>query len=144
MSDKFPVDLIHVYFTRTNVEAIPTYVADEGGMAQLAPENKINVQRVEDSDNNYVVVMQALLNPYKEATGPYMVDIECVALLYVDPALSAEEALKAATITGHSVAYGAIRESVLWITGRHPHGPLTLGLSVLASKKPEEAVQPKV
>ncbi|NOT15346.1 MAG: hypothetical protein HOP21_07190 [Methylotenera sp.] len=138
MSNQFPVDLVHVYFTHTNIDSVPTYVADESNMSQLVPENKINVQRVEGSDNNYAVVMQTLLNPEKEATGPYRIDIECVAILRINSELSPEEALKAATITGHSVVYGAIRESVLWLTGRHAHGPLTLGLSVLSSKKPVE------
>lgn len=40
-------------------------------------------------------------------------------------------------ITAHSVLYGAIREAVSWITGRHPYGQISLGLSILSSP-PEE------
>jgi len=46
-------------------------------------------------------------------------------------AASGEEALRAATLTGHQVTYGAIREAVMWLTSRQPNGPLLLGISVL-------------
>ena len=54
--------------------------------------------------------------------------------------LTEEEALRGVTITAHSVLYGAIRETVAWLTGRQVYGSLLLGLSVLRNKKQEAKV----
>jgi hypothetical protein len=40
------------------------------------------------------------------------------------------------------VVYGAIREAVLWLTGRQPYGPLSLGLSVLKPQEPAGITSP--
>lgn len=61
-----------------------------------------------------------------------MVDMACMAIFKVlNLELPEEELHKALTITGHSIAYGAIRESVLWLSSRSIYGPFTLGISVL-------------
>ncbi len=139
--DKFPVELKQVYFTRSIVVALPKYVLTNPLIINFPPQNTINVQYIEGSDNDYVFVMQTLLNEDKNPLDPYMIDMECVAQLHINNDLSKDEAMKAATITGHSVVYGAIREAVSWITGRHPFGPVSLGISVLTPKKPEESEQ---
>jgi hypothetical protein len=140
--DKFPVELKQVYFTRSIVVALPEYAPTNPVTINFPPQNTINVQYIEGSDNDYVFVMQTLLNTDKNPLDPYMVDMECVAQLHINSELSKDEAMKAATITGHSVVYGAIREAVLWITGRHPFGPVSLGLSVLTPKAPETSEPP--
>jgi hypothetical protein len=61
--------------------------------------------------------------------------MECVAFFNVDDTLNEEEAKRGVTITGNSVLYGAIRESVAWLTGRQPYGGLLLGLTVLKPAK---------
>lgn len=142
--DKFPVELKQVYFTRSIVVAIPEYVLTVPVTINFPPQNNINVQYIEGSDNDYVFVMQTLLNEDKNPLDPYMIDMECVAQLHINNELSKDEAMKAATITGHSVVYGAIREAVSWITGRHPFGPVSLGLSVLTPKTsdaPEQIIK---
>lgn len=135
--DKFPVELKQVYFTRSIVVALSNYELKDVVVIHFPPVNTLNVQYIEGSDNDYVFVMQTLLNSDKNPLDPYMIDMECVAQLHVSSELSKEESLKAASITGHSVVYGAIREAVSWITGRHPFGPISLGLSVLTSKVAE-------
>lgn len=132
----FPVTLKQVYFTRTVVIANPDHKPDPNVKIRLAPQNTINIQKLEDAENEYVVSMKTLYNPESNPTEGYTIDIECVALFQVLN-ITGDEALKAVTIVGHSVVYGAIREAVLWITSRHPFGPLTLGLSVLEPKNPE-------
>ncbi|MEO8418740.1 MAG: hypothetical protein ABI475_08460 [Methylophilaceae bacterium] len=137
--DKFPIELRKVYFTKSIVVAIPEHVPDMIDATKYSPDNNINVQPIEGSDNDYIVAMTTKLNMDKDPTDPYMVDMECIAILHVNnPEMSKDEALKGVTITGHSVAYGAIREAVSWITGRHPYGSLSLGLSILNQKKPED------
>lgn len=135
--DKFPVELKQVYFTRSIVVALPNYELKDVVVIHSPPVNTINVQYIEGSDNDYVFVMQTLLNEDKNPLDPYMIDMECVAQLHINSELSKDEAMKAATITGHTVVYGAIREAVSWITGRHPFGPVSLGLSILTPKKSE-------
>ena len=139
--DKFPVELKQVYFTRSIVVAIPEYVLTNPVTINFPPQNNINLQYIQGSDNDYVFVMQTLMNADKNPLDPYMIDMECVAQLHINNDLSREEAMKAATITGHSVVYGAIREAVSWITGRHPFGPVSLGLSILPHKKDEASEQ---
>lgn len=135
---KFPLELIQVYFTRSIVVAIPEHDpnAKEGQIA--APHNTIDVTKVEGEENNYAVSMRTVMNPEKNASSPYMIDMECMAFFKVDPKLTHEEAIRGVTLTGHNVVYGAIRESVGWITGRQPHGTLSLGLSVLNPTKSAE------
>jgi len=135
--DKFPVDLKQVYFTRSIVVALPAHVPKDKLSVNFSPVNTINVQYVEGSDNDYVFVMQTVMNADKDPSDPYMIDMECVALLHVNPDLSKDEAMKAVTITGHSVVYGAIREAISWITGRNPYGPISLGLSILKPQEPK-------
>lgn len=139
--NKFPIELKQVYFTRSIVVAIAEHAQKENTAdvssprVSSAPVNSINVSFIDGSDNEYVVVMQTLLNMDKDPSDPYMIDMECVALFHVSSELSKEEAMKGVTITGHSVVYGAIREAVAWITGRNPFGALNLGLSVLTPSK---------
>ena len=139
--NKFPVELKQVYFTRSIVVALPEYVLINPVTINFPPQNNINLQYIEGSDNDYVFVMQTLMNADKNPLDPYMIDMECVAQLHINNDLSREEAMKAATITGHSVVYGAIREAISWITGRHPFGPVSLGLSILPHKKDEASEQ---
>jgi preprotein translocase subunit SecB len=132
----FPVNLKQVYFTRTMVIANPSHVPNDNLQVTIAPHNTINVQKLEDVNDEYVVTMKMLFNPENDNASAYSIDMECVALFQV-VGIEGDEALRAVTIVGHGVVYGAIRESVLWITGRHPFGPLSLGLSVLGQKTAE-------
>ena len=79
--------------------------------------------------------MQTKINLEQEVAYPYSIDIECVGIFVVDDTLVEDEAYRAVMITAHSVLYGAIRETVAWITGRHPYGPFVLGLSVIQPTK---------
>ncbi|MEN9419419.1 MAG: hypothetical protein RI988_3039 [Pseudomonadota bacterium] len=81
--------------------------------------------------------MRTVINPSMEKTAPYSVEMVCTAILHADDTLTEEDASRGILITAHSVLYGAIRETVAWLTGRQPYGPLVLGLSVL--RPPAEA-----
>ncbi len=93
--------------------------------------------RIEGQPGRYSASMRTTINPSMEPSSPYFVDMECVAVLTVDDTLTPEDAVRGATITAHSVLYGAIREAVAWLTSRQPYGTLVLGLSVLKSAKDE-------
>jgi hypothetical protein len=136
--DKFPLELMQVYFTRSIVIAIPEHVPNVKEKPIAPPQNSIEVTKVEGEVNNYAISMRTVMNPEKDASSPYMIDMECMAFFRVDPKLSHEEATRGVTVTGHNVVYGAIREAVGWITGRQPHGTLTLGLSILKPTEPTE------
>lgn len=133
-----PIALEQVFFTRTVVIAIPEHDAYEDKATDLAlPENKINLHEIEGDAGAYQVIMRTQMNSKEDPAYPYVIDMECIAFLRADPAMPTEEAKRGVIITAHSVLYGAIREAVSWITGRHPYGPLMLGLSVLQPKKPD-------
>jgi preprotein translocase subunit SecB len=134
-----PVNLKQVYFTRMVIESIPEHVMQEQHIKLAPPENTINLEKLEEESNSYIVVMKTILNKKKSHAEPYYIDIECVGTFDCESTLPIEEQLKAVSITGHSVVYGAIREAVSWVTGRHPFGPITLGLSIMSPQnKPEE------
>lgn len=85
-----------------------------------------------------MAVMSTSINKAGVAEHPYMVDVECHGIFTADNTLTKEEAHKGVTITAHNVLYGAIRETIAWLTGRQPYGPIMVGLSVLASKPKDE------
>jgi len=133
--DKFPITLERVVFTRTVVVAMPDHRASGSGTVTSTPANSIEVVPMPEGQRRYMVRMQTRVNLESDPIDPYLIDMECIGFFLADDTLSDEDAIRGVTITGHSVLLGAIRESVAWITGRHPHGPLILGLSVLQHKE---------
>lgn len=141
MSDAvpYPIHLRQVLFTRASVIAIPGYEPPADGGAIVTPENTINVARDPGNPNHFFATMRSTINKEGASTGPYSIDMECVAELDVDGTLSHEEAHRGVTINAHSVCYGAIREAVSWLTARQPYGAVALGLSVLRTQASEPA-----
>lgn len=144
MSDKHPISLDTVMFTKCMVTAVPGYAPPPDDDMSLAPGPENNIQVRKDTERGigwYEATMRTVINPDMETTAPYSVEMICTALLHADETLSEEQANRGIFITAHSVLYGAIRETVAWLTGRQPYGPLVLGLSVLrpAAKKEEAA-----
>lgn len=135
-----PIALEQVFFTRTVVVAIPEYRAGEGAVVP-APDNRLEVAPMANAPGRYLATMRSTLNADGDPAHPYTIDMECIAILVVDDSLTGEDAQRGVTITAHSVLYGAIREAVSWITGRHPHGAVMLGLSVLQSRPPASSRQ---
>lgn len=129
-----PIALEQVIFTRVTVAAIPGHAYQEDAPV-ASPENSLDVRKLDGEEGTYQAVMATLVNPDRDTGSPYYIDIECVAILRADATLTDEEAKRGVTITAHSVLFGAIRETVAWLTGRQPYGPLMLGLSVLRPKQ---------
>lgn len=128
-----PISLETVVFTKTFVQAVAGHEAKEDGDRSLAvqPENNINVKKLEARPGAYAATMTSVFNPTLDKTAPYYFDMECFAVLRADASLSEADAVRGVTITAHNVLYGAIRETVAWMTARQPFGPFLLGLSVL-------------
>ena len=136
MDKPHPITLNQVFFTRTVVVAMPEHKAPDKGPIKHLPENSLDVSLLPEMQGHYVATMRTRINSDSDSSDPYLVDMECVGFFTVDESLNDADAKRGVTITAHTVLYGAIRESIAWITGRHPHGPLILGLSVLQSKQP--------
>jgi preprotein translocase subunit SecB len=130
-----PITLEKLVFLKSVVESIPEHEPAEyepgKNKVSAPPENHLNVSKMPDEERTYSVTMKTVVNPGKDKSSPYSVEMDCIAVFHVDESLTEDEALRAALITGHNVLYGAIRESVAWLTGRQVYGPLLLGLSVL-------------
>jgi hypothetical protein len=133
---KYPIALEQLFFVRTCVTSVPAY--DATTRADVRPQNTLNVVPIDGEPNRFHATMRTTMNPELATTFPYAIDVECMATLVSDGTLSSEEAHRGATINAHSALYGAIRESVAWLTGRHPYGTLMLGLSVLQGTQPED------
>jgi hypothetical protein len=136
----FPIELEQVLFIRSSVESIPEHEPGGPDAAPVAPDNHIEVNEIPDEPRRFAATMRTHINLERDKKYPYRIEMEAIATLRADDTLKPEEAIRGALITAHSVLYGAIRESVAWITARQPYGPLLLGLSVLQSKKkPKDA-----
>ena len=134
--DNHPITLKSVFFTKTVVIAVPNHMPPEDGKMIGGPQNNLHGEKIEDTPGHYVATMQTKINLDQDVTHPYLIDIECVGVFVVDATLSEDDAHRGVMITAHSVLYGAIREAVSWITGRHAYGQLMLGLSVIQPNKP--------
>lgn len=141
MAENYPVSLEQLVFTRSIVLSVEGYDPTVGTTAP-PPNNNIGIQKIDESGRKYQVSMRCLLNENGEKNCPYIIDIECHAILSVNDTLSEEKANEGVTVIGHSVCYGAIRETVAWLTGRQVFGQLMLGLSILGGKPPELAEAP--
>lgn len=136
-----PFELQQVFFVRCIVLAIPEFKEDSEHEA-APPENTIEVQRDKDNANRFLCSMRTIINPEKAPKFPYSIDIECVCgLVQIDTELDETTASRGATITAHSVLYGAIRETVSWLTARQPWGAHHLGLSTLRPGAPPQKAQ---
>lgn len=137
MSDRHPITLEQIVFVRCSVIAVPGYQAGAEESDTAQPTNEIAAQPVPGEPGRFSASMRTLVNPKADISAPYSIDMECMAVLTADLSLESDEAHRGVLITAHSVLYGAIRETVAWLTGRQPYGPLMLGLSILrAPQKP--------
>lgn len=135
MDDPLGIFLERVYFTRSVVIAIPGHNKEAPRTLSHAPQNTLNVARIEERPGHFLATMTCKINPESDESDPYMIDMECLGMFRAANSMSLEDQLKGVTIIGHSVLYGAIREAISWLTGRQPYGALNLGLSML---KPEQ------
>lgn len=126
-----PVFLNSLNFTKCLVEAIPGHTPDEENKVSVPPENHLEVRAIAEMPNHWQAMMRTSINPSKDPASPYCIEMEAVAVISTDGSLDEKTAQRGVLITAHSVLYGAIRESVSWLTGRQPYGPLLLGLSVI-------------
>ena len=133
----YPIALERIFFTRTVVISIPEFQPNSEMNLTSTPENSIDIQEIDSEKRRYQVTVRTTLNQHSAPTDPYKIDIECIAILVADDSLNEEEKERGLLITGHSVLFGAIREAVSWMTGRHPYGPMMLGLSILQSSQAE-------
>ena len=129
-NDSHPIWLEKLVFTKCVVEAMPNHIPEEGSTS-VPPVNNIEVKPDPENPRHWLAIMRTVVNAERDPASPYFVDMECAAMLVSDDTLDEKTARRGVLITAHSVLYGAIRESVSWITGRQPYGSLMLGLSVL-------------
>ncbi len=129
----FPIELQSVIFTNITVLAIPNHTQnEEARKTNREIINNIGLESLNPDTHEWAVSMTSQFNLEKLSDEPYMIDVAAIATFkLLDINLPEAEVIKALTITGHSILYGAIRESVLWVTSRSIYGPFTLGISVL-------------
>lgn len=138
MSDApHPISLHNVVFTKVLVQAIPEHqYKDDADIGAI--ENNLHVAESAEERRMYQAIMRTTLNKDGSPEHPYSIDVECHGLFHADDTLNDDEAKRGVMITAHSVLYGAIRETIAWLTGRQPFGPIMVGLSVLTSKPKDE------
>lgn len=135
--ENHPIHLLDVIFTKVHVEAVAKHApTNPPEISDIS--NHLNVEEPQEPGGKYQAVMRTIINKEGSNKHPYVIDVECHAILTADATLTMDEARRGVTITAHSVLYGAIRETIAWLTGRQPYGAVVLGLSVL-SGRPKEA-----
>lgn len=125
-----PISLAEVIFTKCVVEALSGHRPAESPNS-APPVNEIEVSPVPGRPGEWTAMMKTVVNADKDNAYPYHVEMQCAGVLVADDTLDTETARRGVMITAHSVLYGAIRETVAWLTSRQPYGPLLLGLSIL-------------
>lgn len=144
-----PITLDTLVFTKCLIESIAEH-EPTGPRLVAQPTNNINVTKVPGDTGAWAATMSSIFNSERDKAAPYHFDMQCMGIFHANDTLSEVEAIRGVTITAHSVLYGAIRESVAWLTGRQVYGSLVLGLSVLRSIKPavkesaQEAASPVI
>jgi hypothetical protein len=139
----FPLRLQTVTFTKLNFEVMFDFDPEKHPEMEVRPINNVGVQEAPDQRNYLLAQMNTLINPEKTAEEPYHIEAICLAVFEYPPNMPLEEAKRAVLITGHNVCYGAIRETVSWLTGRLPYGPVQLGLSVLNPPPRQNELEPE-
>lgn len=139
----FPIELKQVIFTNINIFSIPEHVPKADiRKTETQLNNNLNIEVINQELKEYAVSMTSQFNLSMDPAEPYAIDISCMGVFsVVDPSISEDELMKALTITGHSVVYGAIRETVSWITSRSIYGAFIFGISVL---KPQPKLEEKL
>lgn len=137
-SPAFPIELKQLVFTNVNVHAIPSHTpSSDGKESEVLLENNFNVVNLDPENKVYAVSMTSQFNLERDASVPYLIDVSCIATFaIINDSMSEEDLLKALTVTGHSIVYGAIRETVLSLTSRSVYGPFTFGIDILQPPPP--------
>jgi len=129
--DNFPINLMHVYFTKTIVYALPEHKHEAASVIKNLPVNNLKVEELDKEARTFIATFTTRINVEDDIVDPYHIDMECIGIFNVKNDADLESAKNGLVLVAHNVLYGAIRESILWITGRQPFGPLNLGLSIL-------------
>ena len=131
----FPISLENIFFTKSIVISLPEHIPNVGVKLKSTPINNLHIHDeivTEGSEfREFTVTMRTIFNSEANPADPYSIDVECVGRFKASKSEPDEELKKGIMIVAHSVLYGAIRESVSWITSRQAFGALNLGLSIL-------------
>lgn len=130
----FPISLDRVIFTRSVVISVQGHNPNDDVVA-IPPENDISVVPIDDEPGKFLATMTTKMNLEGNKNCPYIIDMECLGIFRLDDKSDEEARTRGLMIVAHSVLYGAIREAVAWSTSRQAFGALSLGLSILQSKK---------
>lgn len=131
--ENFPINLEAVYFTKNIVVSMPGHQPKLSGQIKNLPVNNLRLEELDASKKSFIATFTMKMNPQQDPDDPYYLDMECIGTFTIREDADYEEAKKGLLLLAHNVLYGSIRESVLWFTGRHPYGPINLGLTLLRS-----------
>ena len=131
-----PLQLKELLFRRVSIEPTDEALQDRSGAAdqfdfsgvRLDVETAVGIAAgQEDDPKDFLVDLRIKLDADDHPRPPpYKLDVQAFAVIQASPKLARERREALVTVNGLAMIYGAIRELVASVTGRFPHGILTL------------------
>lgn len=127
-----PVKLKHYHFTQLSITPVegfsPDLEADEPYPSFLNAQFASGVRLAESADGGNLFILRVHLTgePKKEKVFPYRFSIEAEAVLACSSADDANTQRDLVAVNGAALLYSAMREILLNLTFRFPHGPMLL------------------
>lgn len=135
-----PIQLIHLVFDEVSVSTRRDFVptADQFDFEGIDIEERIGFFKLpkEVEHQPYGVRLGIAIEGTEQNPTPYNISVTIIGLFHhLNTDMDAKEQDKQAITVGLALLYSAIRDQVLSITSRGPHGPLTLPTVTFIDKK---------
>lgn len=137
------VSIVRYFFTKFCVVSNPDHAQNGIGFVNDPIESSLDVQQTEKGGNIYIAQQRIKLDATNNPSLPYSLDVECIGIFKVEPALEEKQRVPMIMTLAHNVLYPSIREAVLIATGRQPWGPLSIGVSILQGSSEETVTEKK-
>lgn len=138
-----PLQLEAHHFTRIDISALEGEVERSDLRIGCTPSYAVD----EDNPRRHRVSLKLVMEAKSDTWPPYVGEVEVVGYFKVLDGWPEEKILELVSVNGPSVLYGAIREMILNLTGRFPHGAIqipTVRFPPMEKEEPKKKAKKKV
>lgn len=135
-----PLQLEAHHFTRIDISAREGEVEKADLRIRCTPSYAVD----EDNPRRHRVSLKLVMDSKPDTRPPYVGEIEVVGYFKVLDSWPEEKIIDLVSVNGPSVLYGAIREMILNLTARFPHGAIpipTVRFPPMEKEEPKKRVK---